>query len=64
MPAAELQGRERAQVCRWAVGGLSRGRLGLAAEGWNSGWLVPGDSLNPMSGFGPDDGTLLYWTLD
>lgn len=60
-----MEGRERAQASQgggWvAVGSLSSGLVlgwGLAALGWDSGRVVPGDSLNPMSGFGCNDDTL------
>lgn len=55
---------EGARACpggsRWALSGARSGPVlgcGLAAAGWDSGRVVPGDHLNPMSGFGRDDET-------
>lgn len=53
--AAGLEGRERAQVGRGGLYGASSG-WGLAAVGWDSGKVVPGGFLIPMSGCGCDDG--------
>lgn len=56
-----MEGRERAQVDQGGRSGASSGPVlgrGLAVVGWDSGMAVPGDFLNPMSGFGRDDETL------
>lgn len=62
-----MEGREPAQVGRGGLSGASSGPVlgrGLAAVGWDSGRVVPGDLLNPMSGWGCDDGTLGWTSWD
>lgn len=61
--AAGMEGRERApfEVGRYSgLPGANSGPIlgrGLVGQGWDSGRVVPGDLLNPMSGFGDDDET-------